>query len=193
MSARNANERNPLWRRAAVATGLAGLLFLTGCEAIPLFFPTRSDDTGPVSLTVEDGLLAFVPCTGDGVQLTDLTINVTFQRANGEKTDPIEVVQSEYMPGKPGSGSVSDPLRGGLPVVVGEPIPGMDFKTATSVRIADHPGKIGVGLGFTDEANANGTIWTNFPDTDFGELEEGTYLYPDGRVSTEPCGMTNAS
>ncbi|QTV79685.1 hypothetical protein [Microbacterium sp. NIBRBAC000506063] len=80
-------------------------------------------------------------------------------------------------------------MPGDEPIVIGRPIPGLELTISQEVPIADFSGSLGASIDFSDLEGGQGAGWTDYPYFDFRELAEGEYLYSDGRVSTDPCGM----
>ncbi len=73
--------------------------------------------------------------------------------------------------------------------MIGRPIPGLELTISEEVPIAGFPDLLGVSIVFSDHESDWIVSWTDYPYFDFHTLAEGEYLYSDGRVSTDPCGL----
>lgn len=178
-AAENPGFRDQLWRlkrqmrRRLSVLGLFGVLALTGCS---LLFPSRPS-LSPVSLNFSDGEVRAVLCLSSAQVKSVL---VSYRVPGSEYMTAMESVQDD--------GTSGGTLRKGDAIVIGDPLGTLRFTELSRLPEGVTFENIVIRIEYTEDGSF-GFVWPGFANVDPSRLASDDYVYSDGRVSNEPCGM----
>lgn len=163
-----------------VAAGCGLLACSVGLSSCFLL-PSRPDLSGPVSLTAVNGSLAFVQCVAP--RLDAQAVNLALHDESKPDGETWLLISAD-------SGGVPAAVIPAETPITEATLEGkLDRSGEENVKMSTLEGEVSVFVTITAE---DVVVEQRFPSVHAADLVAGSYVYPSGEISSEPCGMPGA-